>query len=70
VENAIEPQAACPVVLFDGVEQPTKRDPENPSTVLVVKKGFKRIAPGQTVMIKVRLCDGTETASFPYTRPQ
>jgi uncharacterized delta-60 repeat protein len=70
VENAIEPQAACPVVLFDGVEQNTKRDPDNPSTVLIVKKGFKRIAPGQTVMIKVRLCDGTETAGFPYTRPQ
>jgi uncharacterized delta-60 repeat protein len=69
MENAIESQAACPVVLFDGVEQPTKRDPENPSTVLIVKKGFKRITPGQTVMIKVRLCDGTETAGFPYTRP-
>lgn len=70
LDHTIEPQAACPVVLFDGVEQPTKRDPENPNTVLVVKKGFKSVAPGQTVMIKVRLCDGAETAAFPYSRPQ
>ncbi|MEW6128252.1 MAG: hypothetical protein AB1757_14525 [Acidobacteriota bacterium] len=68
--NGFEPQAACPVVLFDGVEQPTKLDPDNPSTVLIVKKGFKRITPGQTVMIKVRLCSGIETDVFLYTRPQ
>ncbi len=67
--HAVEPQAACPVVLFDGVEQKTSRDPENPSTVLIVKKGFKKLTPGQTVMVKVRLCNGAETAAFPYTRP-
>jgi uncharacterized delta-60 repeat protein/uncharacterized repeat protein (TIGR01451 family) len=70
VANALEPHAACPIILFDGVEQKTLGDPDNPSTVLIVKKGFKKIAPGQTVIIKVRLCNGTETAGFAYRRPQ
>ncbi len=70
VPNAIEPQAACPVVLFDGVEQKTRLDPDNPSTVLLVKKGYKTLAPGQTVRIRVRLCGGIESADFLYTRPQ
>jgi hypothetical protein len=67
LENDIEPQAACPVVLFDGVEQKTKFDPDNPST-LIVKKGFKKLAPGQTVRIRVRLCSGIETDDFIYSR--
>jgi uncharacterized delta-60 repeat protein/uncharacterized repeat protein (TIGR01451 family) len=68
--TAIEPQASCPVVLFDGVEQKTRPDPDNPSTVLIVKKGYKKLAPGQTVRIRVRLCGGIETDDFIYTRPQ
>lgn len=70
MENAIEPQASCPVVLYDGVEQKTRLDPDNPSTVLIVKKGYKKLAPGQTVRIRVRLCSGIETDDFIYTRPQ
>ncbi|HLF83251.1 MAG TPA: hypothetical protein VI837_03655 [Blastocatellia bacterium] len=68
--NGIEPQAACPVVLYDGVEQKTNLDPDNPTTVLIVKKGYKKLAPGQTVRIRVRLCSGVETDDFIYTRPQ
>jgi uncharacterized repeat protein (TIGR01451 family) len=68
--SAIEPQASCPVILIDGQEQKTIRDPDNPSTVLTAKKGGKKIARGQTVTLKVRLCDGTETAGFIFTRPQ
>lgn len=59
----------CPVILIDGQEQKTTPDPENPST-LIAKKGGKKIAPGQTVTIKVRLCDGTETPGLVFTRPQ
>ena len=68
--NAIQPQAGCPVVLFDGVEQKTKVDTNNPSTVLSVKKGYKRLVPGQSVRIRVRLCSGVESDDFIYTRPQ
>jgi uncharacterized delta-60 repeat protein/uncharacterized repeat protein (TIGR01451 family) len=66
----IDPQAQCPVILIDGQEQKTKRDPDNASTVLIAKKGGKKIARGQTVTLKVRLCNGTETAGFTFPRPQ
>ena len=66
--DGVEPQAKCPVVLFDGVAQKTNRDPDN-SRVLIVKKGFKNLAPGQTVRIRVRLCSGIESDDFIYTRP-
>jgi uncharacterized delta-60 repeat protein/uncharacterized repeat protein (TIGR01451 family) len=66
----IEPQAGCPVILIDGKEQKTTHDPDNPTTVLIAKKGGKTIARGQTVTLKVRLCSGFETADFIYTRPQ
>jgi uncharacterized delta-60 repeat protein/uncharacterized repeat protein (TIGR01451 family) len=68
--NAIEPQAECPTILIDGEEQKTKLDPDNPSTVLIAKKGGKKIKPGQTVTLKARLCSGAETAPFVFTRPQ
>ena len=68
--SAIQPQAACPVVLFDGAEQKTKLGSDNPSTVLIVKKGYKRLVPGQQVRIRVRLCSSVETDDFIYTRPQ
>ncbi|HYV03014.1 MAG TPA: hypothetical protein VFB82_00410, partial [Blastocatellia bacterium] len=70
VPTAIEPDAECPTILIDGQEQKTKRDGNNPSTVLIAKKGGKEIARGQTVTLKVRLCDGTETADFIFTRPE
>ncbi|MEW6212544.1 MAG: hypothetical protein AB1631_29735 [Acidobacteriota bacterium] len=70
LSGAIEPQAKCPVILIDGEEQKTKRDPDNPTTVLIAKKGGKKIARGQTVRLRVRLCNGIETADFIYTRPQ
>ena len=54
----------------DEVEQKTKLGADNPSTVLIVKKGYKRLAPGQPVRIRVRLCSGVETDDFIYTRPQ
>jgi len=59
----------CPVLLIDGQEQKTIRDPENPS-ILTAKKGGKQIAPGQTVTIKAGLCNGAQTPGFTYTRPQ
>jgi uncharacterized delta-60 repeat protein/uncharacterized repeat protein (TIGR01451 family) len=70
LQNAIKPQASCPVVLFDGVKQKTKPDADNPSTVLTVKKGYKKIARGQSVRIRVRLCNGDETDDFIFTRTQ
>jgi hypothetical protein len=57
------------VILIDGEEQKTKRDPDNPTTVLIAKKGGKKIARGQTVTLKVRLCSGVETPDFVFTRP-
>lgn len=58
------------MILIDGQEQNTKRDPDNPYTVLMARKGGKKVAPGQTATLKVRLCDGTETEGFLFTRPQ
>jgi len=68
--SAIESRAQCPIILVDGQEKKTKPDPQNPTTVLIAKKGGKKIARGQTVRVRVRLCNGIETEDFLYTRPR
>ena len=45
-------------------------DEENPTTVVVARKGGKLIAPGQTVLLKIVNPGGIESEGFPYTRPE
>ncbi len=42
---------------------------ELPATLLRCKKAGKKIEPGETVMLKVRNSDGTESAEFMFVRP-
>ena len=49
--------------------QKTVNDELAPTTSLVCKKAGKFIGSGETVRLKVRNSDGTESAEFIYTRP-
>jgi hypothetical protein len=62
----------------DSCEQPSKdgaklkkvsNDVENPTTLLISKKGGKQIAPGSTVLLQVKNPDGTLSEPFEYMRP-
>jgi hypothetical protein len=59
------------VLLINDVEQNTRLDEVTPSTLLlgvkVIKKG--KIAPGETVMLKVRNPDGLTSEDFSFQRP-
>lgn len=56
------------MILINGVEQETQNDESSPVTVLIARKGGKRIAPGQTVTIRVRDADGKLSDAFSFTR--
>jgi N-acetylneuraminic acid mutarotase len=56
-------------ILLDGAKQKTPNDAASPGTLLKGKKAAKKIAPGQTVRLRVRNADGTESPDFIYTRP-
>ncbi len=60
--------AAGAVILMNGVKQKTLMDEENPTTVLIGKKAGKLIAPGQTVLLQIRLPDGTLSEEFSFTK--
>jgi hypothetical protein len=55
------------VLLMNGEEQKTLMDKENPTTVLIGKKAGKKIAQGQTVVLQIRLADGTLSEEFTFT---
>lgn len=57
------------VVLINDQPQRTSRDEQNPRSVLIAKKGGKKIERGQTVTIRVRNADGTISESLSFTRP-
>jgi photosystem II stability/assembly factor-like uncharacterized protein len=57
------------VIVIGGSDLPTINDSQNPSSMLVAKKGGRRITPGQQVTIQVRNSDGTMSNPYSYTRP-
>lgn len=57
------------VVLINGTEQFTDNDDQSPTTALVVKKGGKKIKPGDTAILQVRNSDGALSQEFSFTRP-
>ncbi|MEW6210677.1 MAG: pre-peptidase C-terminal domain-containing protein [Acidobacteriota bacterium] len=56
------------VIVMNGVDRKTRRDPDNPN-VLTGKKLAKKIEHGQTVMLQVRNSNGAISPVFPFTRP-
>jgi N-acetylneuraminic acid mutarotase len=56
-------------IILNDENQKTANDELIPTTLLIGKKAGNRIAPGETVRLKVRNSDGTESAEFSYTRP-
>lgn len=56
-------------VFLNDEKQKTANEEENATTLLRCKKAGKKIARGDTVRLKVRNSDGTESAEFSYTRP-
>jgi N-acetylneuraminic acid mutarotase len=56
-------------ILLNDDKQKTAKDDLNPTTLLIGKKAGKKIGLGETVRLKVRNSDGTESAEFRYTRP-
>ena len=56
-------------ILINDQKQRTANDGQNPDTLLVSKKAGKKIGRGESVRLRVRNSDGTESAEFSYTRP-
>jgi hypothetical protein len=56
-------------ILLNGKRQKTANDEQNPTTLLIGRKAGKFIGRGETVTLRVRNIDGTESADFDYTRP-
>ena len=56
------------VILIDNLDQETQNDDTHPSTTLISRKAGKKIAPGQTVTIRVRNADGQMSDGFAFTR--
>jgi hypothetical protein len=56
-------------ILLNGEPQKTSNDSQNPSTVLIGKKVYQKIASGQQVTLQVRNADGALSNEFKFTRP-
>ena len=56
-------------ILLNDENQKTANDELAATTLLIGTKAGKRIGLGETVRLKVRNSDGTESAEFSYTRP-
>jgi hypothetical protein len=56
-------------IILNDENQKTAFDELTATTLLIGTKAGKRIAPGESVRLKVRNSDGTESAEFSYTRP-
>ncbi|HEX5735515.1 MAG TPA: SBBP repeat-containing protein [Blastocatellia bacterium] len=57
------------VVSINGQDQKTKNDGRAPGIKLICKKAGKQIAPGDTVILRVRNPDGRLSGEFIFTRP-
>jgi photosystem II stability/assembly factor-like uncharacterized protein len=56
------------VITVNNVDLETQNDAATPSVLLISKRGGKQIAPGQTVVIRVRNADGRLSQEFKFTR--
>jgi hypothetical protein len=56
------------VIVVDGEEHRTKNDDQEPKSRLTSKKAGDRIAPGQSVMIRVKNPDGMISLEFKFAR--
>jgi hypothetical protein len=56
-------------IILNDEKQKTANDELTPATLLIGKKAANWIGLGETVRLKVRNSDGTESAEFSYTRP-
>jgi hypothetical protein len=54
------------VIFVEGKKFKTKNDIDNPSTLLVAKKGGKKIKPQEIVNLQVRNSDGVRSETFPF----
>ncbi|MEK6323655.1 MAG: SBBP repeat-containing protein [Acidobacteriota bacterium] len=57
------------VILVNGAPQKTNNDETSSTSMLVARKAGKSIAPGQSVVIRVRNPDGTLSNEFNFVRP-
>jgi|GEM_PF-4538368 len=55
------------VILLNGQEQKTANDVQNPKTILIAKRGGKKIKPGDK--LRVRNPNGTLSEEFTFTGP-
>jgi len=58
------------VIFINGVDVTTLNRDEAPTTLLVAKKGAKRVAPGETVTLQVRSVAGVLSDAFSFIRPE
>jgi N-acetylneuraminic acid mutarotase len=56
-------------IILNDEKQKTANDELTATTLLIGKKAGNWIGPGETVRLKVRNSDGTESVEFSYTRP-
>jgi N-acetylneuraminic acid mutarotase len=56
-------------IFLNDDKQKSANDEQSPGTLLIGRKAGKRIGLGETVRLKVRNSDGTESAEFSYMRP-
>jgi len=61
-------QSGAELFINNQKQKKTINDAASPTTRLIAKKSGKQIAPQQTVLLKVRNPDGTESEEFEYTR--
>jgi hypothetical protein len=54
------------VVLLNGEEQKTKRDPDSPTTMLIAKKAGKKVGSREVVALEVRNGDGQTSSKFAF----
>jgi hypothetical protein len=57
------------LIIVDGEEQKTINDEENPKSRLIGKKSGRKIAPGQSVMIRAKNPNGMISLEFRFARP-
>jgi hypothetical protein len=57
------------IIINDVKQKKVSNDLDRPSTLLIAKKAGKKIPAGDTVSLKVRNADGTESEAFSFTRP-
>ncbi|HWP44735.1 MAG TPA: protease inhibitor I42 family protein [Blastocatellia bacterium] len=53
-------------IFLNGKKLKTKNDPAQPSTILIAKKGGKKIRPGTLVALEVKNPGGLRSESFPF----